>query len=114
MTAALQSHGIRIFHVTSGGDAVQFCRRQEPSLIVLDLGLPDVDGFAVIRSLRSIAGIARTPLLIYSARDVELGERSRLTLGPTEFLTKSRCSLADFEEHVVRLLGDVSKRAKAS
>lgn len=114
MTAALQGHGFRVSHATNGRDAVQFCRQQEPSLIVLDLALPDSDGFAVVSSLRQIAALSQTPVLVYSASDVGLRDRSRLSLGPTEFLTKSRGSLVDFEEHVVRLLGTVPMRTKAS
>jgi CheY-like chemotaxis protein len=113
MTTALQRHGIRTFHAVTGSDAVQLCRQHEPSLIVLDVGLPDMDGFAVVNSLRESATLGRTPLLVYSALDVGSADRSRLHLGPTEFLTKSRCSLADFEKHVVRLLETVTNTARA-
>jgi PAS domain S-box-containing protein len=107
MTAALQSRGLRVSHATNGGDAVELCRQEEPDLIVLDLDLPDQDGFAVIGSLRQIAALGQTPVLVYSASDVGLRNRPRLRLGPTAFLTKSRGGLADFEEHVVRLLETV-------
>lgn len=110
MTTALQSHGIRTFHAVRGSEAVQLCRQHEPSLIVLDLVLPDMDGFAVVSSLRESATLGRIPLLVYSALDVGSADQSRLRLGPTEFLTKSRCSLADFEGHVVRLLETVTNR----
>jgi PAS domain S-box-containing protein len=112
MTMALQSHGIRTFHAASGSEAVQVCRQQEPTLIVLDLSLPDMDGFAVVSSLRESATLGRIPLLVYSALDVGSVDQSRLRLGPTEFLTKSRCSLAEFEGHVIRLLGTVTDRTK--
>jgi CheY-like chemotaxis protein len=110
MTTALQSHGIRTFHAGQGGEAIRLCRQHEPSLIVLDLGLPDMDGFAVVTSLRESATLGRVPLIVYSALDVGKDDRSRLRLGPTEFLTKSRCSLAEFEAHVVRLLETVTNR----
>ncbi len=104
MGAALQNRGIVTTHAVSGRDAVQRCRHDQPSLIVLDLVLPDMDGFAVVAALRESADLAGTPLLVYSSLDVVTTDRTRLRLGPTEFLTKSRSSLGDFEEHVVRLL----------
>lgn len=112
MTTALQSRGIRTFHAVRGGDAVQLCRQHQPSLMVLDVGLPDIDGFAVVSALRESPTLGRIPLLVYSALEIGSVDRLRLCLGPTEFLTKSRCSLADFERHVVRLLETVTDRAK--
>ena len=61
MTTALQSRGIRTLHAVTGSEAVQLCRQHEPSLIVLDLGLPDMDGFAVVSSLRESATLGRIP-----------------------------------------------------
>jgi PAS domain S-box-containing protein len=108
MTTAMQSHGIRTLHATSGSQAVRLCRQQEPSLIVLDVILPDMDGFAVVSSLRESPTLGSIPLIVYSALDVGSADQPRLRLGPTEFLTKSRCSMADFEGHVVRLLETVT------
>lgn len=112
MTTALQNHGIRTFHAVTGRDAIQMCRQHEPSLIVLDLFLSDMDGYAVVSSLRESATLARIPLIVYSALDVGSADQARLRLGPTEFLTKSRCSLAEFDGHVVRLLGSVASRTQ--
>ncbi|MEA2489847.1 MAG: hypothetical protein QOH21_1639 [Acidobacteriota bacterium] len=112
ITMALQRHGLRTLHAITGSEAIQLCRQHEPSLIVLDLILPDMDGFAVVRSLRETARLASIPLLVYSAMDVGSTDQSRLRLGPTEFLTKSRCSPADFDRHVVRLLGAVTNNPK--
>ena len=108
MATALQRHGLRTIHTTSGLEAIQLCRQQEPTLIVLDLGLTDVDGFEVVRVLRESETLRHVALLVYSAIDVGNADQSRLRLGPTEFLTKSRCSLADFEAQVVRQLGNAT------
>ncbi|HEX7680276.1 MAG TPA: ATP-binding protein, partial [Thermoanaerobaculia bacterium] len=113
MTTALQGHGLRTFHTASGSEAVRLCLQHEPSLIVLDLALPDLDGYEVVRSLRESETLRHVTLLVYSALDVGNADQSRLRLGTTEFLTKSRCSLADFEAQVVRLLGTV-RNAKDS
>jgi len=104
MTMAMQGRGIRTHHAVTGGEAIRLCGQHEPSLIVLDPGLPDVDGFAVIAALRERTAFRVLPLIVYSALDIARSDRSRLLLGPTEFLTQSRCTLPDFESHVVRLL----------
>ncbi|HXH38817.1 MAG TPA: response regulator, partial [Thermoanaerobaculia bacterium] len=114
MTTALESHGIRTVHASRGSEAIHLSKRFEPSLIVLDLVLPDMDGFAVVRSLRESPTLGSIPLVVYSALDVGSGDQSRLRLGPTEFLTKSRCSMADFEWQVIRLLGIVPSNTKGA
>jgi PAS domain S-box-containing protein len=110
MTTSLQSRGIRTIHAVTGSEAVRLCHKHEPSLIVLDIGLPDMDGYAVVRALRESTTLRSLPLIVYSALDVDRSDQARLRLGPTEFLTKSRCSLPDFESHVVRLLEIVTSR----
>ena len=110
MTASLQNLGLRTLHTASGCDALRLCRKEQPSMIVMDLGLPDVDGFAVVKSLRRLPVSRHVPLLVYSARDLGSADQTRLRLGPTRFLTKSRCSPADFQAHVIALL----ETAKAS
>ena len=112
MATALQRHGLRTIHTTSGREAIQWCRQEEPTLIVLDLGLTDVDGFEVVRVLRESETLRHVALLVYSAIDVGNADQSRLRLGPTEFLTKSRCSLADFERRVLSLLATVTNGNK--
>jgi PAS domain S-box-containing protein len=104
MTTALQRLGLRTVHTASGNEAVRLCEEDEPSLIVLDLCLSDIDGFAVVESLRKNSALIDVPLLVYSALDLGSADQSRLRLGTTEFLTKSRCSPSDFEAHVIRLL----------
>ncbi|HEX9502311.1 MAG TPA: response regulator, partial [Thermoanaerobaculia bacterium] len=108
ITTSLQSHGIRTLHAASGGEAVDLCKAHQPSLIVLDLILPDIDGFAVVSTLRKNSAFSSVPLLVYSAKEVSVADQPRLRLGPTEFLTKSRCSLEDVESHIVRLLNTVT------
>ena len=75
-----------------------------PSLIVLDLMLPEINGFAVVDWIRQRPPLARTPLLVYSAREVSAAEQEKLILGPTEFVTKSRVSIEEFEARVAHLL----------
>jgi PAS domain S-box-containing protein len=112
MTTALQRPGLRLIHTVSGREAIQLCRQQEPSLIVLDLGLTDIDGFEVVRFLRASETLRHISLLVYSAIDVGSADQSRLRLGTTEFLTKSRCSMADFESRVLSLLATATNRKK--
>jgi CheY-like chemotaxis protein len=67
-----------------------------------------MSGFAVVEALRKNAALARIPIIVYSALEVRSTDRARLRLGVTEFLTKSRCTPAEFERHVIRLIAAVT------
>jgi PAS domain S-box-containing protein len=108
MATSLEMRGLRTLHATNGKEAVALCREHAPSLIVLDLILPDMDGFAVVDFLRKESALRSVPLLVHSALEVAAADQTRLTLGPTEFLTKSRGGLKDFDSQVVHLLKTVT------
>jgi len=101
---SLEHQGLRTMWAATGSDAIAACSSVAPALVVLDLGLPDVDGFGVVQWMREQQRLCDVPLLVYSARDVPFADQARLRLGPTEFLTKSRTPLSILAERVLSLL----------
>ena len=104
ISALLEIQGIEIFHAQTAAEAVELIPRVEPDLLVLDVMLPDGDGFEVAATLRRHTRLRALPLVVYSARDLNASERERLRLGETEFLVKGRISPQDFEQRVVAVL----------
>ncbi|CAA9324761.1 MAG: Circadian input kinase A [uncultured Gemmatimonadetes bacterium] len=103
-----RGHGVTTMHVRTGAEAVEASQRTRFELLVLDLGLPDTDGFAVIDWLRRHDVLRQLPVLVYTARDVD--DRDRERLGVTEVMTKSRVSLEQFEHRAAELLGRVARK----
>jgi CheY-like chemotaxis protein len=97
-------HNIKAFHAKTGEEAIRQSQRLSPSLLVLDLILPDRDGFAVVEWMRQHLELQNLPLVVYSAKDLDQSERDRLQLGKTEFLTKGQVTLQAFEQRVLELL----------
>lgn len=76
------------YHVLSAGDgrtALDIARRERPDLYLLDLMLPQVDGFEVCRALRQET---QAPILMLTARDSEIDQVLGLELGADEYVTK--------------------------
>jgi two-component system, OmpR family, response regulator len=67
LSASLRLAGFEVATATGGFEALQVAQRQRPDLVVLDVMLPDLDGFDVARGMRS--GDTRTPVLFLTARD---------------------------------------------
>jgi CheY-like chemotaxis protein len=84
-------------------EALAIARSTRLDLIVLDAGLPDGEGSDVLVELRR-SGMRGTPLLVYTARDLDAEERGRLTLGATIHLTKSRSTEAELVQAARTLL----------
>ena len=110
----LAQQGIFTRIANSAGVAATMMRDRLPALLVLDIGLPDADGFELVTRLRRDDRAKRLPLLVYSGRDIDADERDRLTLGPTRFLTKSRVSEDEFTEAVEELLGKAATKIPAN
>jgi DNA-binding response OmpR family regulator len=99
---ARENIDVRVSFTRQGG--LDECFRFQPHLMVLDIGLPDGDGFNVVDALRHREELAHMPLVVYSGRDLGTEERKQLTLGPTHFLTKARVQPQQLEALVLTLL----------
>jgi two-component system OmpR family response regulator len=86
LDAALRHNGFEITSVASGRAALEAVHGVEPDLVLLDVMLPDLDGFEVCRRLRA-AG-QRTPVLFLTARDGTEDKVRGLTLGGDDYLVK--------------------------
>jgi len=86
LDAALRHNGFEITSVATGRAALDAVAASEPDLVLLDVMLPDLDGFEVCRRLRT-AG-TRTPVLFLTARDGTEDKVRGLTLGGDDYLVK--------------------------
>jgi two-component system KDP operon response regulator KdpE len=85
LRAALPSHGYRLVEATTGEEGVALAAARRPNVVILDLGLPDMDGLEVTRRLREWT---ETPILVLSARGQEQDKVTVLDMGADDYLTK--------------------------
>ncbi|HEV2349596.1 MAG TPA: response regulator [Terriglobia bacterium] len=112
--ATLERHGMETIHAKTGREAIELSQKTSPDLLVLDLILPEVDGFEVVSWLRRHGRLCDIPLVVYTAKDLTEQEREQLRLGASEFLTKSQVSLEEFEKRVLGLLNQVIPEKQAT
>ena len=85
ITATLSAHDYRVSQAHTGKDALSIITSQCPDLILLDLGLPDMDGMEIIRQVRTWSSV---PIIVLSARTQEQEKVRALDLGADDYLTK--------------------------
>ena len=85
LRAVLTSDGYDVITVTSGSSALDMIASHCPDCILLDLGLPDMDGNRIIERVRQWSA---TPIIVISARNLELDKAQALDLGADDYITK--------------------------
>jgi DNA-binding response OmpR family regulator len=103
----LRREGYEVHHETDGAAALRAVRRVRPSAVVLDIGLPSLDGLQLCRELRAAGDT--TPIVFVSARDEDVDRILGLELGGDDYVTKPFSP----REVVVRV-NNVLRRAAAA
>jgi CheY-like chemotaxis protein len=104
IASSFERYGLEVLIASTGQQAINYAATLVPDLVVLDLLLPEVDGFGVVDWIKDHDLWRGVPLVVYSALETTPSQQERLRLGPTEFITKSRIGPEEFERRVLHLL----------
>jgi len=104
----LARHGLRTAYARNGSDAIRLAQLERPALLVLDLMLPDTDGFSVIDWLRRHDRLRDVPIVVYTALDLDDADRARVGVAPDRLLTKARVPPEDLVRRVVSVIGRIT------
>lgn len=85
LRVTLEANGYRVFDAATGQDGIVQAAQRRPDVVLLDLGLPDLDGVTVLKRLREWS---RAPLLVLSVRDREDDKVAALDAGADDYVTK--------------------------
>jgi two-component system KDP operon response regulator KdpE len=107
LRATLPAHGIRLLEAPTGADGLAQAATRTPEIVLLDLGLPDLDGLEFIRKLREWSSM---PIIVLSARGLERDKVAALDAGADDYLTKP----FGVEELLARVRVALRHRARAA
>jgi len=94
LSLRLRANNFETVNVCDGYSAIAMAQKEKPHLIILDLGLPAGDGFAVLKNLQQYPALSCIPVIVLTARDPEGNEKRTLESGAVAFFQKP----ADNEE----------------
>jgi PleD family two-component response regulator len=99
------SQGYEVLIANRGHEALDKCRKKLPNVVVLDIQLPDIDGYEVCRSLRSNTRTSYVPIIFLTQKDERSDKIAGLELGADDYITKP----FDIEELKLRVEGAIRR-----
>jgi PAS domain S-box-containing protein len=104
MRALFDRHGVHARQAFTGRQALEMSRDVPPDLILLDLLLPDVDGFELAKYLQNGPHLKSVPLVVYSALELDDDDRAKLGIDPDHCFSKASTRPEEVERRVLDLL----------
>ena len=104
MATQLEGLTKTVLRAYGGREAIDIARRELPDVIVLDLLMPEVNGFDVVAALNEHADTAAIPILVVTAKKVNAADRAKLKAHVTRILMKGDFDLRDFATEVRRAM----------
>jgi DNA-binding response OmpR family regulator len=105
----LETEGYQVFVANDGSQGLDSALKEKPDLILLDVMLPQIDGFSLLKELRLKAAFKKTPIILLTnlgtSEDKEKGEQ----FGATDYLVKANLTPAQVNETVQKYLGPAKK-----
>ena len=108
--AALAPAGWTVVRASGGQEGIELVRRSPPDVVLLDLLMPDLDGFAVVERLRSDPALADVPIVVMTAKDLSRVDRARLDGRVSHLATKGSLRQGELAELVERMARPQAQR----
>jgi len=116
LTRALEREGYEVVSAANGLEMMKLLYTSQPDIIVLDIGLPDVDGRDLLAALKKDPRTLRIPIIVWSGREADSTRRIALELGAEDFVEKGPPStlVPKIERVLLRLSERELARARAT
>lgn len=100
----IKAEGAIVLEAKDGEEALTISRQNKPSIILLDIMMPKVNGFDVLKELKSDPETSEIPVIVLTALSDDQKKQQALALGATDFIVKSESLPIDVIEKIRRIL----------
>ncbi len=108
MCLQLKLAGCSVRSATGGREALKMIMERKPSVLILDVGLPDISGEEVVAELRKNSLTCSLPLIVHTTLDLSIDQEKQLKLGPSRFVTKATA----FSDKLAELVTELAEESK--
>ena len=109
MAQIVEQEGLRAVVADGGATCMKLIGKSIPDVLVLDLMMPDMDGFAVLEKVRSDPATRNLPVIVVTAKELTDKDRKKLTGKVSSILAKSDTTSTALLEEIKQILGDIDK-----
>jgi CheY-like chemotaxis protein len=104
LRSVLEPAGFVVINAGGGREGIELAKSKRPDLVLLDLMMPDVNGFAVVEALRADPATRQTPIMILTARHLTAADKRHLNGHVSTILARGSTAAADLVEHLRQLV----------
>lgn len=104
----LLEDGYDVITASSGKEGLDLLKKKHPDLVILDIAMPEMDGFTVMEKMREDDDLKNIPILILTAKVMEEVEKRAMKLGAAGFMTKP-FSPSELSKRVDEIIGDAGR-----
>lgn len=103
MKTELTSEGMVVHHASNGTEALALIEAREPDILLLDVSVPQINGFGIVERLRN-GRFNNLPLVVHTSWELTEDEKAQLKLGKTEVITKIKACTSELTDIVKRVI----------
>ncbi len=100
----LSRAGFKVFHALDGKNALELAKKELPDIIMLDIIMPEMNGFEALEALKKDKSTKKIPVVVLSNLGQESDIKKAQELGATDYLVKSNFSLSEVIEKINKIL----------
>ncbi len=105
----IKKEGAIVLEASDGEGAIQMAKENHPAVILLDIMMPKINGFEVLKNLKSDSDTAKIPIVILTALADDQKRREALSIGAVDFIVKSETLPIDVVEKLRKIISPESK-----
>lgn len=100
----LEQDGYMVLTADNGADGLEMAKKEKPNIILLDVMMPQLDGFSVLGEIRNVDGLKKVPVLLLTNLGTEEDKLKGEKMGATEYLVKANLTPGQVSEVVKKYL----------
>ena len=100
----MEEEGFEVILTEKGSEAIELAKKEKPAIILLDIILPEIDGFSILQSIKSESATKKIPVILLTNLSQESDQQKGIKLGATGYFVKAQHTPAEIMNEIKKIL----------